>query len=171
MFLLLVGLPACGGTTGPTHLMVRIELRTTRVVAGKAIKGTLVVTNPGGPINLTQVEHPPGHVHTSVHCEPGFQVYLSNGSIKDSAGFTASCSSQPFIIASGTNRLPFSVFTRYTSCAPPNGTVVLPNTPPCLGNEGMPNLPPGMYKAVIEWSEVVPLPTPRPVDVTLVGAS
>ena len=169
-------LAGCGGSTGAkdtkrsTHLTVRIELRTTRVVAGKTIKGTLIVANPGKPINLTQVEHPLGQEHPIVHCMPDFAVYLKKGRIQNPPAFTTSCTSGAFVIAHGENRLPFSISTGYSTCFQDEG-VVTPSMPHCLANGGMPNLPPGQYKAVISWSEIVPLPTPRPVDVTLVGAS
>jgi len=169
-------LAACGGTTGAkdakrsTHLTVRIELRAARVVAGKTIKGTLIVTNPGKPINLTQLEHPLGHLHPIVHCMPDFAGYLKKGSIENSPAFATDCAmGAPFVITHGENRLPFTITTSYSTCFQDEG-VVTPSMPHCLANGGMPNLPPGKYKAVISWSEVVPVPTPRPVDVTLVGA-
>jgi hypothetical protein len=142
-------------------MTIQIELSATRAVAGPPINGNLVITNPGPAVNLTDLE-PSG-------CKPGFSVYLTNGTIKNEAPSTTDCVGAAFIIAQGTTTLPFTIFTTYVSCSTSQSAVTTPNDPLCLSS-GMPPLPPGTYQATIGWDEVVPLPQPRPVTVTLVGS-
>jgi hypothetical protein len=160
---LLVGLTACrgpisSGTGGPVR--DRIEL-TAHAVAGSSINGQFIVINPGGPIDL--------NLSNPNRCQPGFQVFLRRGDIGNAYGFTEPCLTgvkARFIIQHGTNRLRFRTGTKYTSCAPPSGTVGS-DTPRCLAPGNFPDLPPGTYQAVIEWNGSVPLPRPAPVPVTL----
>jgi hypothetical protein len=141
-------------------MTVRISLSLPQAVAGTTIKGYLVITNPGPAVNLTDLE-PSG-------CKPGFTIYLTNGTISNEAPSTADCVGAAFVIAQGTTTLPFSLSTSYTGCTSESAETT-PNIPLCLPS-GMPPLPPGTYQAVIGWSEVVPLPQPLPVTVTLVGS-
>jgi hypothetical protein len=152
------GLTACGGQ-GPTspsgssrplalpkpvssvapdleHLSVQISLLKTQVSVGTAIAGLLSITNRGTPFDLTGLERS--------GCRPQFQIYLSNGTLNNEHGFTGGCANAPFILVTGTTRLPFVVET---------------------------NLPEGTYEAVIAWSEPVPLPVPHQVTVAVRGES
>jgi hypothetical protein len=154
----LVGLAACNGGGGsalrPGHITDRFVLSTTVTVAGHPIKGTFVVTNPGGSINLNR------------HCRPQFAVTLSNGSPPPDAAFDLPCLSSPFKITHGTNRFRFTVETDYPSCAQPGGGPITSLNPSCIGGNMLPALPPGSYKAVFD-NDGMRLPTPRPVRVTL----
>jgi hypothetical protein len=119
------------------------------------------VYNPHAAIDLTQAEEGPG----PVRCEPSFEVVLSNGHFTNSIGFSADCSTRSFIIATGTNRFSIAVFTSYNGCSKEgSGTV---SQPRCPSSGGLPPLPLGRYKTVIEWSGPVPLPKPAPVSVEL----
>jgi len=142
-------------------MTVQITLSATRTVAGSPIKGDLVIANPGPAVNLTHLE-PSG-------CMPGFAVYLTNGTISNAPAFTADCTSGAFVIAHGTTTLPFSLSTTYGACTSESAETT-PSFPLCSPS-GMPPFPPGTYQATIGWSEVVPLPRPRPVAVTLVAPS
>jgi len=142
-------------------MTVQIRLSATQAVAGPPINGNLVITNPGPAVNLTELE-PSG-------CMPGFTVYLTNGTIRNEPPSTADCVGAAFVIAQGTTTLPFSIFTTYVGCTS-ESAVTTPNDPLCLPS-GMPPLPPGTYQATIGWSDVVPLPQPRPVTVTLMASS
>jgi len=137
-------------------MTVQISLSTTQVVAGTPINGNLVITNPGPAVNLTKLE-PSG-------CMPGFAVFLTNGTISNAPAFAADCTNGPFVIHEGTTKFPFMVLTTYAGCTSDSAetTPDLPLCPP-------PGLPPGTYRATIEWSSSVPLPPPQPVEVTLVG--
>jgi hypothetical protein len=153
---LLVGLPACGGTT-PTakdaNITDRLMLSATVSVAGHPIKGEFIVINPGGSFNLNH------------GCRPQFAVTLSNRTFPPDAAFTLPCSSKPFIIRHGANRLPFTVFTGYPSCTQPGGGPVTQTSPSCLDGNIIPPLPPGTYRAVENGG--IALPAPRPVTVRL----
>jgi uncharacterized lipoprotein YbaY len=157
---LVVVLSSCSRPTvaAPTErLSVQISLTTTHVVAGPRLKGTLIATNPGDPINLNVA---------SKGCRPAFQVFLQKGDINSATGFNEPCLSTPFIIEHGINRLAFSTFTTYTRCAPPDGTISA-ESPPCLSSGAYPLLPAGSYQAVVEWTNTVPVPTSAAVTVTL----
>lgn len=170
--LLVLGLASCAGT-GP--ITVHLELSTTHAVAGQPIKGTLVVTNPGDPVNLTQVVPMPVYhtTHPSFprprYCRPEFGVVLVSATYRQQFNIHFECSPKLLVIVHGTTRLSFTVDTTYTECAETGGTVT-PTSPPC-GLFGAPPLPTGVYKAVIVWSERVPLPKAPPVVVTLTGSS
>jgi hypothetical protein len=151
--------PTVGGT-----LSTRLVLDATHVVSGQSIKGTLAVTNPGNPINLTTMTL--GKGLSPYHCKPGFEVYLTNGSIENEAGFADVCSSAPFIINHGTTHLPFRLLTNYSSCTETGLGAI--NTPKCTAH-GIPPLPTGSYIAKVAWSKSVPLPAPKPRTVNLVG--
>lgn len=142
-------------------MSLRIELSATQAVAGPPINGNLVITNPGPAVNLTDLV-PSG-------CKPGFTVYLTNGIIRDEAPSTADCVAAAFIIAQGTTTLPFSILTTYVACTSESAETT-PNLPLC-SSSGMPPLPPGAYQATIGWNEVLPLPQPKPVTVTLKAPS
>jgi hypothetical protein len=161
-------LPGCSATptstptsVAPHRLSVRIDLHTTRVATGHPITGSLVVDNPGAAINLTRAEE-----SASPDCEPAFAVYLSNSRVRNEPGFSSVCTTQPFVVAHGRNRFSFKVFTSYAGCSPPAGTSEI-SVPACLPSGGVPDLPPGTYRALIAWSERVPLPTPPSVPVVL----
>lgn len=129
------------------------------MTAGTPIKGVFVVFNPGGSINLNDLNH---------QCRPQFAVTLSNGRFPPGATFALPCESSPFIITHGTNRLPFNVETDYPNCIQPGGGPITPLNPPCVGGNKIPPLPPGSYKAVFD-DLGTRLPTPRPVPVTLIS--
>jgi len=161
---LAVALSSCGRplVAAPTaRLNARISLSTTHVVSGQRLKGTFIVTNPGDPINLNVA---------SKGCRPGFQVFLQKGDVNSATGFNEPCLSTPMIIEHGINRLVFSTFTTYTRCAPPTGTITA-ESPPCLPTGAYPLLPAGSYQAVVEWTNLVPVPTPAAVAVTLTDKS
>lgn len=147
------------------RLSVTVDLSTTRTMAGRPIKGTLVVDNPHAGINLTQVEQATG----VVKCKPGFTVILTRGSFRNSVPFATVCSSRPFVIAHGANRLPFTMITSYARCLLPGGSSSI-GIPHCLPSQGPPPLPAGSYTTAIEWSEPVPLPKPPPVTVVLTSS-
>jgi len=155
--LLVVALSSCGGqptTASVNRLTVQIDLSATVAVAGNPIKGVLVVTNPGGAININH------------HCRPQFAVTLSNRSFPPGAAFRLPCSLKPYVITHGTNRLPFTVDTIYPSCTQPGGGPITRLSPSCIGGNIIPPLPPGSYKAVFD-NFGMSLPTPRPATVTL----
>ena len=163
-FAFAVLLTACGGRN-PNHEAVAIQLTTTTIVAGQTVKGWLVVTNPGRSVDLTQAASI--HVRSAgervIHCRPEFAVYLSNAEVRQIIGFRDSCVRAPFVIQSGTTRLPFTMLTTYGGCVPSGGKPPFPNCTPF----GPPALPPGSYEAKVEWSEHVPLPIASPLTVTL----
>jgi hypothetical protein len=79
------------------------------------------------------------------------------------------CTSGPFTIKPGVNRLAVTVTTTYQSCAQSPGQASR-HTPPCRpGRQKMPPLPAGHYHAVLV-GEGLPLPAPAPVPVTLTAA-
>ena len=155
---------SCGATRAlstpspPASLSLHIHLDATRVAAGHRLRGTLVVDNPGSPLNLTRGERS--------GCRPGFEISLTRGGVNNFAGFTLDCVSGPFSIPHGTTRLPFSVLTYSVDCLPPDGQS-LTSVPNCLSSGGEPPLPTGFYRAVIDWSEPVPLPRPTSVAIVL----
>jgi hypothetical protein len=77
------------------------------------------------------------------------------------------------LINHGNTRLPVTIFTSYTSCLQPGGSQLpSPTTiPACISGNQMPLLPPGRYRATVDWSEGVPIPRPAPVEVTLTRTS
>jgi len=152
--------------SGPNEVGLRVVLDTDEGRAGPLIKGVLVVTNPYSAINLTQVEE----ASSPARCQPAFQIYLHKGGIGNPVAFTMACTNRPFLLAHGTTRLRFQVFTTYTQCSPPDGQSVVPVVP-CLASGGLPPLPAGSYRTAIKWSEPVPLPTPVPVTVVLRSSS
>jgi hypothetical protein len=77
------------------RLGVRIELRTTAATDGRPIKGTLLVENPGAPLDLTQLAPPP-------HCRPVFEISLASATIDNQSGFSLVCTTRAFPIAHGT---------------------------------------------------------------------
>jgi hypothetical protein len=134
----------------------RIELTSTRVVAGPRLRGELIVTNRGQrPINLTR------------RCKPSFAVALTNGSVPPGVAFAEICSNEPFVIAPGTTRFRLTVATTYSSCLQPGGTSTK-SMPSCLAGGIFPPLPPGRYRAVLVGDQIA-LPAPRPVVVTLLA--
>lgn len=159
---LLAGLAACAGTgatddpgVAAKQLSDALQLNSTKVTIGQPIQGSLVVSNPGGPINLSH------------GCRPGYVVILANSSFPPQVFWPTDCEAGPFLIAHGRTSLPFTVETTYSACAQQGGSVTS-RTPPCVGDEPPP-LPPGTYEAVIEWESSVPLPPPHPVPVTLLA--
>lgn len=144
-----------------SQMTVQIRLSATHAVAGPPINGHLVITNLGPAVDLTDLV-PSG-------CKPGFTVYLTNGTISDEARSTADCVGAAFIIAQGTTMIPFTILTTYVACTSESAETA-PNLPLC-SSSGMPPLPPGVYQATIGWNDVVPLPKPRPVAVTLIASS
>jgi hypothetical protein len=140
--------------SGPLQLAQVISLNTARVVGGEPLSGALVVSNPGSAIDLS-----------SHGCRPGFVVVLTNSSYSPSLGFPAICVGGAFVIPHGTTRLPVSVVTTYIGCLERGEAA--PGLPPCLASGKPPPLPPGAYKAQVEWEITVPLPPAQPVVVTV----
>lgn len=147
-----------GLVPAPRGLTDRLVLRQTHVTAGTVIKGVLVVTYRGrAPINLNR------------RCGPQYAVALTNHRLPPHVAFPSPCSSAPFVIEPGENRLAVTVATTYLACTHDarQATSILPA---CLhGRQLMPSLPPGRYEAVLVGNEL-PLPAPAPVPVSLAAA-
>ena len=153
-------------STGP--ITDQLVLGATRVSAGKEIHGVLVVGNPGGTINLTRVATVTVRRKIRLSgCMPGVGVGLGNSHYQQGVGFLLPCSGAPFLIRRGTTRIPVTILTTYVSCAQLDGTVT-PSNPPCASSHGVlhaPPLPAGTYETRVDWSETVPIPTPKAVTV------
>lgn len=147
---------AAGLIRAPRGLTDRLVLRQTRVPAGTPIRGTLLVTYRGRkPVNLSR------------GCRPQYAVVVTNHRFPPLVAFPAVCSTDPFIIRPGTNRLAVTVQTSYLSCTQ-SASQVSRYTPLCLpGSQQMPPLPAGRYQAVLVGDGHLPLPPPTPVPVTL----
>jgi len=161
-----VALISCDSSSVRGPLRTELQLSSRVAVPGQQIKGTFVIINPSNPINLTEVAHPFGE-QAPDHCRPDFQVYLTNGAVDNESGFAMNCLGEPFVIAHGTTRLPFTLRTDYSGCST-TGTPT-PDSPMCPAS-GFPPLPPGSYKAIVVWSDVVPLPSPKPLAIELLMA-
>jgi len=150
---------ATGLVRAPRGLTDRLVLRQARVPAGTPIKGTLLVTYRGRkPVNLSR------------GCQPQYAVAVVNRRFPPLVAFPAVCSTDPFIIKPGENRLAVTVQTSYLSCTP-SASQVSRYTPLCLpGRQKMPPLPAGRYQAVLIGDGHLPLPAPAPVPVTLTPA-
>jgi hypothetical protein len=151
--------PTTGLIRAPRGLTDRLVLQQTHVMAGTAIKGTLVVTYRGrAPINLNR------------GCSPQYAVVLTNHRLPPHAGFTTICSMWPFVIRPGENRLAVTVVTTYLACTHV-AKLATSSLPVCLhGRQVMPSLPPGRYEAVLV-GDGLPLPAPAPVPVSIAAAS
>ena len=96
------------------QLSTRIVLSLTHVVAGSPIKGFVVVTNRGKPLNLSGRSGP-------FECRPGYAVVLTNDRIQPDIAWPLNCSARGLLIPSGVTRLrsrssrPMTVVT----CMPP----------------------------------------------------
>jgi len=140
---------------GPS-LTTSIELPTT-LVSGSTVTGTLVVTNNSvDTINL--------NAHG---CHPHWGIGLSSPSIPFQPAFTTECSTAPFLLSPGANRLPFTVSVTYGACAYPGYASA--TTPLCLPGNRLPPLPPGQYQAVLA-SEATELHA-APVTVEVVASA
>lgn len=154
----------------------RLELSTTSVASGQEIKGWLVVENRGSAINLTKVAtvpiRRPGRTPSIrlAGCRPDVGIGLSNSHYQQSINFLAQCSPKPFVIRHGVTRIPLTIFATYSGCAQPGGTVTA-TSPACLSTGFPPPLPAGRYKTQVAWSEIVPIPTPKPLTVTVKAAA
>jgi hypothetical protein len=152
---------ATGLVPAPRGLTDRLVLQQTRVTAGIPIKGWLVVTYRGrAPINLNR------------GCRPQYAVVVTNHRFPPDVrvAFPADCSTAPFVIEPGENRLAVTVITTYGMCAQV-ASQVTSNMPACLhGRQIMPPLPPGRYKAVLVGDGSLPLPAPAPIPVSLAAA-
>jgi hypothetical protein len=150
---------ATGLIPAPRGLTDRLVLPQTHVTAGTAIKGTLVVTYRGrAPINLNR------------GCSPQYAVVVTNHRLPPHVGFTAVCSTAPFVIRPGENRLAVTVVTTYLACTHV-AKLATSSLPVCLhGRQVMPSLPPGRYEAVLV-GDGLPLPAPAPVPVSIAAAS
>jgi hypothetical protein len=154
-------LASCGGSASPgatNRLSIQLVLRTTHATAGNEIKGVVVIHSPHAALDLTK--------EVRGHCQPGFAVILTKGSFHNYVGFTALCTTAPFVILHGTTRLPFAVMTSHNECLGP-GSSSVNKIPLCLSSGRAPPLSRGSYDAVIEWSTTVPLPKPKPLTVAL----
>jgi hypothetical protein len=149
-----VALASQGLVPANSHLKDRIELATSSVRAGTPVDAVLMVTNRAStPINLTRT------------CRPQFALVLARGASVYRVAFAQACSSAPFTIVPGINRIPSAVLTTYPSCGPPGGHP--PKGEPACVHGGPPPLPGGSYRAVLEGSGDLALPEPAPVTVTL----
>jgi hypothetical protein len=136
------------------ELTDRVELRPTRVRAGRPIQGTLLIMNHSShPINLT------------MSCEPDWAIVLASTKVMQYPAFATVCSRGALLIGPGLNRYPVTVHTTYLGCAngPQSGPAGLPE---CVANMA-PGLPPGTYYAILFGSGNLPLPEPSPVAVRL----
>jgi hypothetical protein len=149
-----VALASLGLVPANPHLKDRIELATSSVRAGTPVDAVLMVTNHAStPINLTKT------------CRPQFAVVLARGASVYRVAFAQACSSAPFTMVPGVNRIPSAVLTTYSSCGPSRGHP--PKGGPACVHGGPPPLPAGSYRAVLEGSGDLALPEPAPVTVTL----
>jgi hypothetical protein len=138
----------------PERLAQTIQLSATHARAGETIPATLVITNPGATIDISQ--------HG---CRPRFAIALTDGRQPPAVAFPASCELGQFLIPRGTTRLPTSVWTSQPACEPGGPAYGLPG---CT-DSGPPPLPAGQYQAVLVWDGDVALPSAQPVPVTLVA--
>jgi|HubBroStandDraft_3_1064219.scaffolds.fasta_scaffold157283_1 hypothetical protein len=150
---------ATGLVRAPSGLTDRLVLQQTHVAAGTPIKGSLVVTYRGrAPINLNR------------GCRPQYAVVVTNHRFPPDVASSADCSTAPFVIKPGENRLAVTVITTYDRCAQV-ASEVTSSMPACLhGRQIMPPLPPGRYEAVLV-GDGLPLPAPAPIPVSLTAAS
>lgn len=166
-----VTVTGCGGGGRITD---RLVLNSTQVRAGQAIQGTLLVDNPGSPIDLTRlatVEVHPGDARTArlTGCRPAVAVGLSNRDVTQEPAFAFSCMPRPFLILHGTTRIPVTVITTYLGCQQLGGGGITPGGVACRNGDQPPPLPAGHYRTRVVWSETVPIPPPRAVTVSLTG--
>lgn len=150
---------ATGLIRAPSGLTDRLVLQQTHVTAGTPIKGSLVVMYQGrAPINLNR------------GCRPQYAVVVTNHRFPSDVASSADCSTAPFVIKPGENRLAVTVITTYRMCAQV-ASQATSRTPACLhGRQIMPPLPPGRYEAVLV-GDGLPLPAPAPIPVSLAAAS
>lgn len=150
---------ATGLVPASRGLTDRLVLQQTHVTAGTPIKGWLVVTYRGrAPINLNR------------GCRPHYAVVVTNHRFPPDVAFPADCSTAPFVIRPGQNRLAVTVITTYDRCAQV-ASQATSSMPACLqGRQIMPPLPPGQYEAVLV-GDGLPLPAPAPIPVSLAAAS
>ena len=146
---------ATGLVRAPSGLTDRLVLQQTHVTAGTPIKGSLVVMYRGrAPINLNR------------GCRPQYAVVVTNHRFPPDVPFPADCSTAPFVIKPGENRLAVTVITTYRMCAQ-LASQATGSMPACLhGRQIMPPLPQGRYEAVLV-GDGLPLPAPAPVPVSL----
>ena len=138
----------------PERLTQSIQLSATQARAGETIPATLVITNPGATIDISQ--------HG---CRPSFAIALTDGRHPPVVAWPLSCALGSFLIPHGTTRLPTKVWTSQSACAPGGPASGLPG---CIGS-GPPPLSAGQYQAVLVWEGDVPLPPAQSVPVTLVA--
>jgi hypothetical protein len=141
--------PAAGQLTD------RLILPRTHVEAGTPISAVLVIiSHRRQALNLTR------------GCRPSYAVVLTNRRFPPAVAFPADCSTRPFLIEPGINRLLVTIVTTYRSCTRISQQAT-PRLPACLhGQAVMPQLPPGRYQAVLA-STGLAFPAPRPVRVFL----
>jgi hypothetical protein len=156
------GVRSCGGLLPAARGLVdHLQLDRTRVAAGTAIRGALVVTNDGDrTVNLAYKG-----------CRPSYMVALTTSTFAPQYGFVLPCEAQPLAIkARTTTALPISVSTSDLDarCTPATQAAVQ-GVPTCLAN-GMAPLPVGTYFAVLVGQDLA-LPPPAPVVVTVVRGS
>lgn len=137
----------------------RLVLDRTTVVAGAPIKGHLVVTNDGTrPIEVAR------------GCSPSdeYGVVLANASYRQQRFVaTDACGlAKTLLIRPGTTRLPVTVLTTYSVCSQSGSQQSDSQRVPACLPRGMPSLPPGRYRTVLEGTQIA-LPAPAPVVVTL----
>ena len=138
------------------QLSTRIVLSLTHVVAGSPIKGFVVVTNRGKPLNLSGRSGP-------FECRPGYAVVLTNDRIQPDIAWPLNCSARGLLIPSGVTRLPVTVITTYDGCDMHAATK---SQPKCLPGFRVPPLPASTYRAVLVGAGLR-LPAPKAVSVTL----
>ena len=146
--------PVYGLVTPPPGLRTRLSLDTGRVVAGRELKGTLIVTNTTkATVNLTD--------WTTSGCQPAAAIALVSPSwLPPQAAFVASCARAPKLIPPGTTRWHVSGFVGYDPC----GLHAMWSVPSTSCSGGQRSLPRGHYQAVLVGQDL-PLPAPRAISV------
>jgi len=168
----LAGAPAPAATA---RMTTRLVLNRTTATAGQPIHGTLVIENTGEPINLTKVGYLEVHGKREIlGCMPGVLVALGNRHYRQNPAFAAQCEPAAFIVRHGTTKVPITISTFDSDCLQQPGGSAAPGIkppPPCRtgpsGTQTIPPLPPGRYSTWVVWSEMVPVPQPKAVMVTI----
>jgi len=151
-----LGLGLFEAPVGVGHgLSDRLELTSTHVVAGRQIKGWLVIENGGSSFGLNRRNQ----------CKPGFAVALANKHYQQEIAFDADCESGRFTVAQGITRLPITILTTYETCRPIGTGPITPEMPYRLADGQFPPIPSGRYFAHVVWTDPVQLPKVKAVAV------
>jgi hypothetical protein len=150
--------PAAAGGSSPPPVTVRVILAQARTVAGRPLKGTVVLTNT----TRTPI--------TVATCAADGWLAVGLSGRVDSypfAHYEIACA--PTVhLAPGPNRLRVTVLTTYDTCTQPEpagGAAPTPAAPTCTVN-GLPPLPAGRYTTKVDLVGLDGL-TQTPNDVTI----